>query len=246
MRKRFYTLIVLLFLTITSYGQNWGGGVDDENVHFGFNFSYVGAEYKIFKKASWREPFYDPETSALVRDSLYSISSSVNPGFGLGFVANLRLGNNADFRITPSLIFTDRLLKYAYADNNPDTEIEKKVQSTMVDLPLGFKLKSDRRGNFRAYLLGGAKYSIDIISKKKTDDSQLVLAEKLVKNKRGFLSYEAGIGLDLYFEFFKLSPEIKLSNSIGNVLDRGKEAHPYSAPVDKLFLRNLQFSLYFE
>jgi len=64
------------------------------------------------------------------------------------------------------------------------------------------------------------------------------------KNAPGFGSYEVGLGFDIYFEFFKLSPEIKLSNSIGNVLVNGD--NPYSTPINKLTLHTISFSLIFE
>jgi hypothetical protein len=94
----------------------------------------------------------------------------------------------------------------------------------------------------RAYIMGGVKYSQAIGSQKKdpTDDP----LAKLVKNVSGFGSYEAGLGLDIYFEFFKLSPEIRFSNSFGNILV--PETHPFSAPINKLSLHNVMFSLYFE
>ncbi|HXH98943.1 MAG TPA: outer membrane beta-barrel protein [Sphingobacteriaceae bacterium] len=240
-RLSFFILFSLISL-VAAAQQRWGGGVDDETIHFGFTFQYVSAEYKIFKKASWRDPYYDSEIKEFATDSLYSISSPVSPGFGLGFVTNFRLGNNGDFRFTPALVFSDRLLDYQYKDS--ESFRQQKVQSTLVDLPVGFKLKSDRRKNFRAYMIGGAKYSFDIVSKKKLNDADFAPTEKLVKNTRGILWYEAGLGLDLYFEFFKLSPELKLSNSYRSVLR--PENHPYSTPLDKLLLRNLQFSLYFE
>lgn len=240
-RLSFFIIILLIYLT-TAAQQRAGGGVDDEVIHFGFTFQYVSAEYKIFKKTSWRDPYYDAGISSFVTDSLYSISSPVSQGFGLGFVTNLRLGNNGDFRFTPGLVFSDRLVDYQYKD--PANFKQQKVQSTVVDLPFGFKLKSDRRKNFRAYMIGGAKYSLDIVSKKKTNDAGFAPTEKLLKNTRGILWYEAGIGFDLYFDYFKLSPELKLSNSYRNVLT--PEDHPYSTPIDKLLLRNVQFSLYFE
>jgi len=65
-----------------------------------------------------------------------------------------------------------------------------------------------------------------------------------VKNVSGFGSYEAGIGCDIYFEFFKLSPEIKIANSFGNVLVAQNQ--PFSVPIDKLFLHTIMFSLSFE
>jgi len=124
--------------------------------------------------------------------------------------------------------------------------IRKTVQSATLDLPLGFKLKSDRRRNFRAYVLGGLKYSIDIISKKKLNDDNFGDLDKLVKTNRNILWYEAGIGFDFYFEFFKLSPEIKWSQSVKNVLANAATPNAYNTPLEKLFLRNFQFSLYFE
>jgi hypothetical protein len=243
MTKKYFLLIILasFFGTDTFGQQNWGGGVDDEPFHFGFTFQFVSAEYKIMKKAEWRNQFPGPPDEE-TKPTLYSISSPVSPGFGLGFVSNYRLGKNADVRFTPALVFSDRLIDYEYAS---ETDFkQQKVQSTLVDFPLGIKIKSDRRKNFRAYMIAGAKYSVDIVSKKKTNDLDKIWTEKLVKNTRNILWYEAGIGLDLYFEFFKLSPEIKLANSFQSVLR--PEDHPYSAPLDKLFLRNLQFSLYFE
>lgn len=244
MRKRFGLLIFVCLLINSSVfaQQNWGGGVDNEPIHFGFTFQYVSAEYKIFKKTDWRKPFLDPTDSSVVKKSLNSISSPISPGFGLGFVANYRLGEHADLRFTPALVFSDRLLDYNY--QNPDEYKQQKVQSTMIDFPIGIKIKSERRKNFRAYLIGGAKYSVDIVSKKKTNDDGFMLSERLVKNSRNVLWYEAGIGFDLYFEFFKLSPEIKLANTFKSVLR--PENHPYSSPLDRLFLRNFQFSLYFE
>jgi hypothetical protein len=53
-------IFCLLFCTVT-YAQNWGGGVDDEPLHFGFTFQYISSEYKILKKANWQDEFEDPE-----------------------------------------------------------------------------------------------------------------------------------------------------------------------------------------
>jgi hypothetical protein len=94
-------------------------------------------------------------------------------------------------------------------------------------------------------MLGGAKFTTDISSKKKTNNSLITdPAEKFINNKRNYLSYEAGLGFDLYFEYFKMSPEIKLSYSLKNVLK--DEPTRFAAPIDKLMLRHVTFSLFFE
>ncbi|MNY10646.1 hypothetical protein D3C86_1436340 [compost metagenome] len=241
MKVKPYLLLGCLLAVCSAKAQNWGGGVDDDNLHFGFTFQYIASEFKILKKPDWRTPFNDPDTGLPVSGPLKSVSSKSSPGFGIGFVVNQRINENGDFRFTPSLIFNDRL---AYYDFEGTDLIEKKVQATMIDLPLSLKIKSDRRNNFRAYVIGGAKYSMDIASKKKTNDAPNAPMEKFLKNKKNFLSYEAGFGFDLYFEYFKMSPEIKLSYSFSDVLKN--DPSPYSAPIDKLMLRHVTFSLFFE
>jgi hypothetical protein len=243
-----WLLLCLLLSQLVSAQDNWGGGGDDKTLNFGFSFQYIASEFKIFKKANWRDPYYDEQTDSFVTDSLYSIRSPMAIGLGLGFVGDYKLTQRANIRFTPSLSFTDRVLEYQYAPPfdgfDPPQSRQQKVPATMVDLPLAFRVRSDRLGNARAYALFGSKYSIDIVSKKRLDDAGNIPTEKFLKNKRSILSYEAGVGLELYFEWFIMRPELKLSNSFRSVLRR--EDNPYSSPIDKLFLRTLQFSLLFE
>jgi hypothetical protein len=151
------------------------------------------------------------------------------------------------------LAFTDRVVDYEFANKknyeqegvtSPDGFTRRSVAAVMVDLPVGIKLKSNRRNNFRAYIIGGLKYGINIASKKNDDDEVLNPEFKFLKNNKNVLSYEAGLGFDFYFEFFKISPELKISNSINSVLNQ--QNNVYSNPIDKMYLRNFQFSLYFE
>ena len=201
---------------------------------------------QIQKIENWKGPFIDPFNGLpMINSQLTSLSSPVTPGFGLGFVSDFMLGNNANLRFTPGLVFADVIVNYEF--ENPSLSKQRIIQGTLVDLPLGIKLKSDRRKNFRAYVIGGAKYSIDIVSKKKTDDIALSPESKYLKSLKNTVWYEAGLGLDLYFEFFKLSPEIKFSQSRKSVLkDSDRLENPFTAPIDKLFFRNIQFSLFFE
>jgi hypothetical protein len=244
--KALFLFLLILSSFKLSAQEAYGGGVDLQRVNFGFHFKYVSSEFKIQKLSEWRGPFLDPNTlNPLIGSPLMSLSSTPTQGFGLGFVSDLKLGTNANLRFTPGMIFSDAVVDYEF--ENSDFSTQRIVQGTMIDLPLGVKLKSDRRRNFRAYVIGGVKYSLDIISKKKRDDSNLITEAKFLKNTKNNLWYEAGIGFDLYFEFFKMSPEIKFSQTRRSVLlDSDRSINPYIAPIDKLFLRNIQFSLFFE
>jgi hypothetical protein len=120
--------------------------------------------------------------------------------------------------------------------------VDKPVQATMVEFPLSLKLKSDRIQDFRAYVMAGVKYSDAIGSKKNKPETDPL--DAILTNKNGFGSYELGLGCEIYFEYFKLMPEVKLSNSFGNILT--PENNPFSSPISKLSLHTVTFSLIFE
>lgn len=245
------TLLIAFFsfVFLSSKAQNWGGGIDQEDFNWGFTFQYIASEYKLTRAANWREVFLDYENNNKpITDPLNSISSPLSTGFGVGFVFNKKINKNLDLRTTPTLVFDDRLVNYEYQQpavyNTTFSSIQQKIAVTMFDLPLTLKLKSDRRRDFRAYILLGTKYSMDLASGKKTDDADKALINKVLKNKKNYASYEAGIGFDLYFEYFKMSPEIKISHSFTDVIKH--ENHPYATPIEKAILRNFTFSLFFE
>jgi hypothetical protein len=247
--KKILTLLVLIISsTITAKSQNWGGGVDEEKIHFGFTFQYISSEFKVFRTPYWRGPFLNVGDNTTPPIPLTRITSAGTPGFGIGFVVNNRLNRNMDLRLTPTLAFSDRQLEYVYAgqhSDGQDNNITQKIQSTMVDFPLGLKIKSDRRKNYRGYVLAGLKYSMDITSAKKTSNEGKSAIDMVIQNRKNFISYEAGLGLDFYFEYFKMSPELKYSASFNDIL-KPEANNPYSQSLNKLMLRHVTFSLFFE
>jgi hypothetical protein len=243
MIKRYLLVAIVLFCCNNLFAQSvpkWGGGADQAEWSFGFSFTYVSSYFKIDKNPDWRKPYIDKD-NIKVTDSLNSISSPNSQGFAIGFLYRYRIDDHVEIRTTPSLVFADRTVNYTYANASLNTS--KTVQSTTFDVPLGIKIKSDRIGDFRGYILGAIKYS-QAIGGKANSDVALAPIDKHLKNIGGYGSYEAGLGCDIYFEFFKLSPEIKISNSFGDVMLH--EDHPYSTPINKLSLHTLMFSLYFE
>jgi len=241
-KTKYLLVVIMLLFGKIAFAQvpAWGGNADLQDYSFGFSFQYVNSYFKVDKRPDWRKPYFDPGVNKNITDSVNSISSPGSPGFAVGFLARYNLTDFLEIRTTPSLVFADRTLRYTYA--TPSQDVDKAVQSTSLDFPVSFKLKSERLENFRAYMLAGVKYSMAIGAKKNTADVDPL--DAIVRNKNGFGSYEVGLGCDIYFEYFKLSPEIKISNSFGNVLL--PEDHPFATPISKLSLHTVTFSLIFE
>jgi hypothetical protein len=175
-------------------------------------------------------------------DTLYGIESIPKMGFNIGIVADLRLNDFMNLRFIPSLSFGERSLNYYIKFNNLIvSSVEKKIESTYIEFPLELKLRSQRMTNTRAYVMGGAKYCIDLASqaKKKSEEDEIV-----IKLNRSDVHVEIGVGFDFYLVYFKLGTEIKMSYGITDLLVR--ENNLYTDGIEKLNSKMFQFSLTFE
>jgi hypothetical protein len=171
------------------------------------------------------------------------------PGLTIGAVVNLHIGSTRsrlrehfDVRFIPSLVLSERHVVYTLNNN---TDVEKKVESALVEFPFLMKFKSDRFGNLRFYAIGGFKYGLDLSSEAKATPNP---ANPRVAIKPHNFSYEFGTGLDLYFPFFKFSPEIKVSRGLNNVLVPSDPpgSNVYIDIFSRFRSNFLFFSLYFE
>ena len=178
----------------------------------------------------------------LEQDTIMIAQPSNAGGFALGLSATVKLTNRFEGRFNPQLSFMDRNIFYKlkYPDREQGTDVTKKVESVIVSFPLQIKFNSDRIGNFRVYMLGGGKVDFDLAS-----NARARKAEELVKIEKLDYGIEAGIGFNFYFESFIFSPEIKISNGLGNIHSRDDQLK-YSSVLDKMQSRMIVFSIHLE
>ena len=178
-------------------------------------------------------------------DSLHVIAVVPQAGFNLGIVSSLGINEYLKLRFVPSLSFAQRNLEYYYklSDNTWVTEV-KPVESAYVEFPLNLKFKSKRLNNFAAYIIGGAKYSLDLIADENVDNSNKKPDDIVIKMKKSFFSLEVGTGVDFYMEYFKFGIELKMSYSMSNMHIQDNTI--YSAPIQGLYPRMFLLSFSFE
>ena len=202
---------------------------DFKKVHFGFSLGINALNFNIN---------YNPKV--ITNDSLYVLESQDQKGFNLGIVSNFRLGKYTDLRFIPALVFGERQLLYSFKKNE-NIETEKKiVDSTLIDFPLSVKYKSARYNNFRSYVLLGLKYSLDIASQEDIIDQDNII----IKLKSNDILGEVGFGMDFYSEFFKFSPEIKMSYGFINLLVNDESI--YTKSIKRLYTKGWMISFTFE
>ncbi len=196
-------------------------------IHFGFTLGTNFADFKY----EFSDNFYH-------NDSLLTVEISQFPGITIGAISDLHFGEFFDLRAIPSLVLSERSISYNFIDGYNPT---KRVESIFAELPVHVKFKSVRHGNVRFYVIGGGKVSYDFGSDASAhrDPNNPILAIE-----PWAYSWEYGCGLDLYFYWFKFSPEIKLSKGINNILTPYNDV--YSNVFDRLLSNFVFISFHFE
>jgi len=230
----FFLIALLLCVSFNSFGQRHKKPqnlprYDFKKIHFGFTLGINSLNFNINKNNNF-----------LNNDTLLSMLSEDQKGFNLGIVSNLRLGKYTDLRFIPTLVFGERILNYSFNNQSNLPSQEKRIESTMIDFPFSLKYKSERYNNFRTYVMCGIKYSLDIASQSEIDDE----GQELVKLNNHDLMIEGGFGIDFYLQYFKFSPQIKLSHGIINILT--KDSTLYTETIKNLKTSSWMISFTFE
>jgi len=202
---------------------------DFKKIHFGFTLGINSLNFNINKNKNFLE-----------NDTLLSTLSQDQKGFNLGIVSNLRLGRYTDLRFIPTLVFGERILNYQFNETSNLNLNDKRIESTLIDFPISLKYKSERYNNFRTYVMCGIKYSLDIASQSEIDDE----GQELVKLNNHDLMLEGGFGIDFYLQYFKFSPQIKISHGIINILS--KDNTLYTQTLNNLKTSSWMLSFTFE
>jgi len=226
-------VVALLFFSAPLISKAQKGSFNYDNkfskktYYFGITLGVNTSRYRVEK-----------DLTLINNDSVKTINSLYGPGFNLGIVANIKLGKRFDFRfLLPTLSFADRKLQYVMTDNSI---VEKRIESVFLEFPIHFRYKSKPYKDFRVFVVGGIKYSVDLAS-----NSRSRAAENLLKLNQSDLAVELGVGFQVFFPYFILSPEVKFSYGVLDI--HSKDANTtFSSNIDKLFSRGFAISLHFE
>lgn len=229
LRGKIAVTLFCLFCTTASMGQfrelNQESH-DDKPFHFGISIGYNKSHFNFTHHPQF-----------LQSDSIMDVESFNNSGVNLAWLVNFRLNDHFDLRVHPiDLTFSEKAFLYQQK-YEPDTSVTKKIQSITLSFPVHIAFSSDRIGNMKVYTFVGGKYDYDLASNEGKEK-----AEDLIKLKRGDLSLELGLGFHIYFPYFVLSPEIKLSSGVYNLHSRDVNLK-YSNVIDKIYSKMITFSL---
>jgi len=212
---------------------------DAKRVHFGFS---VGMNFQNL--AITNNGFITNDG-----DEWYADVPSHSPGFSVNVLADLRLADHFNLRLSPGLYFGNKVVKFLNHRGNPDWAEQSRykqsqnIKSTYIVVPVDVKMSAKRYHNMRPYFTSGVMYVHDLA---KDRSEQLKL-------KDGDLMLTVGMGCDFYMPFFKLCPEVKFCFGMKNLLERNRpdledspEVMRFTQSVNKILNNMVVVTFYIE
>jgi hypothetical protein len=131
-------------------------------------------------------------------------------GFNVGLIGNIRINDYFDVRFEPGLVMSNRTLSFSntYFDGvtYKEKDLERELRSTYIHLPLLIKISTKRVNNIKPFIVGGISTALNLSSNQDNPDDNSKGNFRMTKNN---LFYELGLGIDIYFTWFKFTPSIR-------------------------------------
>ncbi len=228
-----FLLLLILFSAPSAFAQKRNHrfftknltDYDDKRLHYGI--CLVGTSNKFVRKYS---DYFNANS-----DSTFAVNPKSDLAAGVGLLINYKIADHWDIRFSPVVNFYQRSIEYRFTSGSKATQT---IESSFLEFPLLLKYRSMRRGNVGMYMLAGVKPGIEIGSKKGENRIDLVKTDNID------FSIEYGFGFDLYYTYFKFSPEIRFSHGIKNMIVSDNTV--FAKSLSKLTTHNVSLYLYFE
>ena len=208
--------------------------LDDRVWHYGFS---LGVNYQDMNIKNNGYPHVTEDGSL---EYWYADVASYTPGFSVGILGELKLSDNLALRIIPTMYFGDK--QTVYSEQLSGNKKEQIIKSTYMAVPFDLKINAPRFNNYRPYIMTGISPMVDLTVKKQK--------EMLVR--RFDCMFEVGLGMDLYYPFFKLIPELKFCFGLSDILVKerddltDKTLLKYTNSMSSVQNRMIVLTLYFE
>lgn len=224
--KKIQITILLLIATFGLKAQFNVHELGKKDIYFGIALGVNVGDFKII---------HAPKTA--INDSVRYFKPQFGPGFNLGIICNYQFHKYFDLRFIPTLSFSDKGI--VYEDLN-HTMVKKTISSIYLDFPLQLRFKSDPIKDFRIYVIAGLRYDFDLASNVKARK-----ADDIIKLNKNDAAAEYGLGFMIYFPYFILSPEIKVSHGFLN-LHSPTPGLIYSRTIERMYSRTFTLTLNLE
>lgn len=215
-------------------------GSDNRPLSYGFFLAAHNSSLRI----KYSGNFLDPNYPAL--GNVRAIMPAFSPGFALGFLVTTRIHDQINFLFTPKVGFYEYRTELQLFADDPNTAngtgistVPLLTEETLVELPLLVKYKSQRFNNTRMFFVGGLNGQFRTKNQEEANEDPIAL-------KGTDVALEMGMGFDLYFKYFKFSPEIRFSHGLMNLYQEGHSDDRIAGAISVIRRKSITVYLNFQ
>lgn len=194
---------------------------------------------------SWRLRYTEDFISGSGNQSIMPV---FNTGFSLGFLTTLRIHDQLNLVFSPTVAFYEFRTDINTFSNIPSAQIDETNfyttetvinEATMVILPLFFKYKAQRFNNSRMFFTAGGSVMF------RTKDQDEADVEPIATLGRDY-TIDLGVGFDMYFKYFKFSPELRFSHGMLDMYRPEATDAAYAGSIQSLRRKSITLYLNFQ
>jgi len=138
---------------------------------------------------------------------------SYSVGFSVGLITDMYINQYMNLRALPTIHFGEKRFEFREQDAPEGSENERfPIKTNYISLPVHMRFSSERLNNIRPYVLAGGFVNYEIGRK----------SEPIIKYKDFDYGIEIGVGCNLYFPLFKLSPELRFSFGLRDLIEHDR------------------------
>ena len=221
----------LAFAQINRHNYNYLD-YQHKDYYFGISLGMNSSKHQVFHS-----------TAFIDNQNFLRAQGAPAVGFNVQGIVNYKIGQYFDVRVLPGFTFSTRHLDFGMPGPGPLLGVRPQrntIESIFVNMPFQIRYKSAPYKDKRAYIVAGINYSYDVAS-----NSDARGSETLIRIDPHDFQVELGVGMQFFFPYFILSPEIKFSQGINNTLLFNDQLEE-STIIERLLSQVLTFSFHFE
>jgi hypothetical protein len=213
-----------------------------KRLHFGFVVSVSMLDYRIVSSKEQYNMNND-------RFTYFADVTTPSPGMGVAALMDYRINHAFSLRLQAGPTFGTRTVSfYGEDDNSPNRNMN--LDAVLIELAFLLKYKAMRHSDVRPYMIAGFSPYCDAAAFKAFDskDPNNNANAVLIAVNPFDVSLTAGMGVDVYADYFKFSLELKYVMGMTNILSskRRERFEQFSYAIKNIYSNAFVLSIIFE
>lgn len=209
-----------------------------KRLHFGFVVSASALDYKIISSKQTKRNWSDNAFN------YFADVTALSPAMGVAALMDYRINHTFSLRLQVGPTFGERIVTFYDADKDNEINETMPIESVLIETAFLLKYKAMRHSDVRPYMIAGLTPYCDVAAFRNFNEKRHIY----IAVNPFDVALTAGVGVDMYADYFKFSLELKYVMGTINAISSKSlyEYVQYPSVIEKMYSRAFVLSIIFE